>query len=421
VQATGVAVDELWDASVPQADRTIWNAQLFCVASFDHRGRLTMHRADGSHIVDAPRLTLTWLQDLPEFASHATLPAEYAAAIGIWRSARRLSLADILEEGDATKMFHWRLWLQSAYQAGYASPGRVQRVLGASKQHTDLSSAFVRVMEYSGAPSSSGAGRSLPLLLGLWLTRLCLHGAEKDAQERCLALAIQDASNDRAEGDADALLALWDDVETLGNPEIGSVIAAFLKVLVLDREDCKIVLRCLQRGSAFFPRTMQTRAVFLAAWLFVGKRGPIDPVLLQEALFPATGGSDDSSSGYSAEFAIRAVLRAMELSGDQYAADTAAQEVVCEEIERYAQRLVAQDIQRSLQAQMLSCEADAVTIAAGVEAPLFAPQWDTVVVTRAPVRIDLAGGWSDTPPICYELSGSVRASRLLSSCAILPV
>ena len=25
----------------------------------------------------------------------------------------------------------------------------------------------------------------------------------------------------------------------------------------------------------------------------------------------------------------------------------------------------------------------------------------------SPVRIDLAGGWSDTPPICYEMSGAV--------------
>ena len=31
-----------------------------------------------------------------------------------------------------------------------------------------------------------------------------------------------------------------------------------------------------------------------------------------------------------------------------------------------------------------------------------------VVVANAPVRIDLAGGWSDTPPICYETEGAVR-------------
>lgn len=31
----------------------------------------------------------------------------------------------------------------------------------------------------------------------------------------------------------------------------------------------------------------------------------------------------------------------------------------------------------------------------------------TWVEARSPVRIDLAGGWTDTPPICYEAGGKV--------------
>lgn len=31
-----------------------------------------------------------------------------------------------------------------------------------------------------------------------------------------------------------------------------------------------------------------------------------------------------------------------------------------------------------------------------------------VIVASAPVRVDLAGGWSDTPPISYETEGAVR-------------
>lgn len=37
-----------------------------------------------------------------------------------------------------------------------------------------------------------------------------------------------------------------------------------------------------------------------------------------------------------------------------------------------------------------------------------APRLTRVCVADGPVRIDLAGGWSDTPPICYEASGAVR-------------
>ena len=34
---------------------------------------------------------------------------------------------------------------------------------------------------------------------------------------------------------------------------------------------------------------------------------------------------------------------------------------------------------------------------------------DTVKVT-APARIDLSGGWSDTPPICYDRGGTVMVA-----------
>lgn len=39
--------------------------------------------------------------------------------------------------------------------------------------------------------------------------------------------------------------------------------------------------------------------------------------------------------------------------------------------------------------------------------PVSLPEFDTWITAKCPVRIDLQGGWSDTPPICYELGGSV--------------
>mmetsp|Transcript_41753 Transcript_41753/g.46610 ORF Transcript_41753/g.46610 Transcript_41753/m.46610 type:complete len:1263 (-) Transcript_41753:750-4538(-) len=38
---------------------------------------------------------------------------------------------------------------------------------------------------------------------------------------------------------------------------------------------------------------------------------------------------------------------------------------------------------------------------------------DKCVFSIAPVRVDLAGGWSDTPPICYEYGGSVTGMAVL--------
>jgi hypothetical protein len=38
-----------------------------------------------------------------------------------------------------------------------------------------------------------------------------------------------------------------------------------------------------------------------------------------------------------------------------------------------------------------------------------------IIVASAPVRVDLAGGWSDTPPICYETEGAVSPILLFTS------
>ena len=43
------------------------------------------------------------------------------------------------------------------------------------------------------------------------------------------------------------------------------------------------------------------------------------------------------------------------------------------------------------------------------------PKGERVIVASAPVRIDLAGGWSDTPPICYETEGAVGLLCIMSA------
>lgn len=56
------------------------------------------------------------------------------------------------------------------------------------------------------------------------------------------------------------------------------------------------------------------------------------------------------------------------------------------------------------------------------------PILDKWVISTAPARIDLAGGWSDTPPICYEFGGAVTGlavtvdgyKALSCRCRILP-
>ncbi|KAH8021105.1 hypothetical protein HPB51_012500 [Rhipicephalus microplus] len=51
---------------------------------------------------------------------------------------------------------------------------------------------------------------------------------------------------------------------------------------------------------------------------------------------------------------------------------------------------------------VLTAEKYIITAAASSQLPFG--QW---VVAEGPARMDLFGGWTDTPPICYELGGSV--------------
>lgn len=61
--------------------------------------------------------------------------------------------------------------------------------------------------------------------------------------------------------------------------------------------------------------------------------------------------------------------------------------------ERAAQTLIGRAV--------LTCK-ERITAAPDTAAPL-----PSVVTVECPARLDLAGGWSDTPPLCYENGGAV--------------
>ena len=65
--------------------------------------------------------------------------------------------------------------------------------------------------------------------------------------------------------------------------------------------------------------------------------------------------------------------------------------------------------ERRLRGQALAAvgEAVAAELRLPERKPVAAIRPDETVWTSAPARIDLAGGWSDTPPICTEQGGTV--------------
>eukprot|EP01035_Chromulina_nebulosa_P018190 gene18190-23851_t len=70
------------------------------------------------------------------------------------------------------------------------------------------------------------------------------------------------------------------------------------------------------------------------------------------------------------------------------------------EFEHKAQYITSKDIQSSLSEYLTN-------LSLSINLSNRNTVYNRIVVAEGPVRIDLAGGWSDTPPICYDLGGSV--------------
>lgn len=89
---------------------------------------------------------------------------------------------------------------------------------------------------------------------------------------------------------------------------------------------------------------------------------------------------------------------------------------LAEWLEAVSQKLVSYHIKYSLHMRLGSLSALSSAAASGlypapalqsINSSNFLMKRSAAVVARACVRIDLAGGWSDTPPCCYETAGSV--------------
>lgn len=83
------------------------------------------------------------------------------------------------------------------------------------------------------------------------------------------------------------------------------------------------------------------------------------------------------------------------------------------------QRMVTEHIDSSLQAMLspTDCPEDGPELRNDCQSMVHRHRdadADVGVLSTAPVRIDISGGWSDTPPICYESDGAVRAMMMIT-------
>lgn len=404
---------DIWNAEIPATERCLWNARLFCESQLDLDGAVHIY-SEGS-LLPASRLTLTWLQDLSVLGDE--LSDEYTLAVSQWAGARRLSLADILTRGDATRMMLWRLWLQTAHRAGYGAGGRVATAKGDDQMTLDLSFTFSCLLEYGqslgGSEHDAESGHTV--LLSRWLVQLVQQ--------------VPDAAFQR----------FYSQVQALGNPGMHHIISAYLKKLVLSDKDLAAVLWHLFKTISRVSANMHSRVLFLAAWLVQGREYLANAKAFMEIFkmllmrheditlshAPASPGELEAQLKAHGEEILRLTGVAALSSVSRAEANLPEEEDLSLALERIAQGMVAFHLQSSLDAQALAQEHVKQQLptqesqephAEHTEpAAQFTPKWKVSVKSQAPARIDIAGGWSDTPPICYELGGAVRTELIVLS------
>lgn len=447
--AVGLGPDDIWPSHLQAEDKTLWNAQLYC--EFD----------SAAEISAVTRVALTWLQALGSkhlFASSRTPSIATAlghpqtlvdSAVSEWRTRRRVSISELLQDdiGDAAAIFLWRRILRVALEDG-GDYGQLS-MLSAQAQHGRehdtgdvVSSVFfplcqIALEELTPRPAEGGVARFMPQIspggdlmhdsadsdsiINLHPTRapdFCLHSKSQRAAKFlllwCIALCngplvwpeTETSSNCDSAALLEVFLDCWVKV-TSASADAAWLCVRYLK-LAAGAQGIVWTLPALLRHVPSLPPTHHPRAMFLAAFLLRncenGNGSPrcADGTALSAGmeagldLPPANIGTQIVDIGHrAAELVLQRVT---------------VEPVGANQLEDMAQRIVNLHVQSSL--------ASLPDMTINSDAPINPPQaheknYANYVLVTAPVRIDLAGGWSDTPPICYENAGAVLNVAIL--------
>jgi hypothetical protein len=412
---------DIW-SSGSTTDRTIWNAKLFPLSKTDDRGNIHIYCDASEAWIPSSKLSLTWMQSLPHHRDNSMVDESSRLAIHHWRLAKRVSLSDILRHGDAAAMFEWRTWLQLEDRHLSASDSDEVDLLW------DLSAAFEWMLRYY----TLFRGCRLDhmdvhvCMLSQWLLVLCglvrrdNVNSDMDMLWRSLINVKAAVSDESIRGIVMDLNQLFDFMCTspTSAAALSQRVALHLRSFIFDRAQLSTVLTALLRCHGLIPQEYLSRILFQSAWLV----GNHKDVVLDAALMTKQMAMDryvdemmmslaSGQSTFQAEPLFKTIadftLSALAASTDmRNCADTSTSVVVVIDLssvlESLAQKIIACQIQCSLVHHI-----DVID-----HCPNQRPHPPTlhrsmVSVARSPVRIDLAGGWSDTPPICYEKAGAV--------------
>lgn len=412
---------DIW-TSGSTADRTIWNAKLFPLSKTDDRGNIHVYCDASMEWMPSSKLSLTWMQSLPHHRDNSMVDDSYLLAIYHWRLAKRVSLSDILRHGDAAAMFEWRTWLQ--LDDRHLSASDADEV----DQLRDLSATFEWMLRYY----TLFRGYRLDhvdvhvCMLSQWLLVLCGGLVQRDITNPDMDMLWRSLINDKAVVSDESMRGIVMDLNQLFDfmctsptsaVALSQRVALHLRSFIFDRTQLSMVLTALLRCHDLIPQEYLSRILFQSAWLVGNHKDVVVDVALMTKQMTMDRCVDEmmmslasGPSAFQAAPLFRTIadftLSALAASNDmRRVVDQSSGVVVIDlscVLESLAQKIIAYQIQRSLVHHIGIVD----------HCPNQQPRPPTlhrsmVSVARSPVRIDLSGGWSDTPPICYEKAGAV--------------
>lgn len=339
LKASTLAAEDIWHDDVP---RSLWTAKLYPLLSADASAALTSEESD-----------LLWVLARKERA-----PAS-------WIAATRLSLADLLQVGDASQMFTLRHLIRTfvtmapSVDLAYLSSKPLSSMY--LRLHRVL--AILRPLVFPHNPAK--------ILLSMMLLRSLGFKSLEIYPDLCVSFCRENMITN----------------ETTIQQIIHEVTVYFVTPEICYKSNSLIVLTCVRkqcssleicdvyklvlRTASLVRRESHPRVLFILAWL-------VKHIRLNAASSHSLGQLTKlflESVGMNAESNVVVTDSALESTG---------------------QRIVYNQIQMSLDTRLSANTSEASRIS-----------HRSTVIVSAPVRIDLAGGWSDTPPLCYESSGAV--------------
>ena len=403
---SGVPASDLFPSILPASAYSLWDAKLFPVCRFDDinssNSGVRVVTSDGRSIPLKTTNILTWFHSL-------TANGGSSEDITEWRRSKRYSLSDLLSHGDANQMLQWRLFCTAVHEcdAHYYHKSLAKQTLSdADSRLVELSTAYEAVAQFCRLSSELPGGDGRACLL-LWCFSLsCENTQEQLSVALTLLLGTKDSDlvGDRS---INAFLGIKSAVSKLVNQSAASlVIAHYLKKRVISDRDildvCDVLLS--REVLCLLPVEVQPRVCFIAAWLLKNRRiEKISEGLVKH--MECTGASSTLDLKTSGVEFICAMWANIKLAIAESGTTVGNAVKVSKLVEAYGQRVISSHVQFSLRAWQARQPSESLSRSAPSSS---LKSVGVACISEAPVRVDLAGGWSDTPPICYELGGKVN-------------